>query len=69
LDRVYGLKFNQKACSMILLYFEYGSPLRWSNGSIVITIDSSIISKGSLLGPQNARNSLCISIKPREWPA
>ena len=28
LDRVYGLKLNQEACSKILLYFECGSPLR-----------------------------------------
>lgn len=28
LDRVYGLKLSQKACSKILLYFEYGSPSR-----------------------------------------
>ena len=28
LGRVYGLKLSQKACSKILLYFEYGSPSR-----------------------------------------
>lgn len=29
-----------------------------------MTVYSSIISKGGLLGPQNTRNSLCISLEP-----
>ena len=34
------LNFSQKADSMILLYVEFGNPLRQSNGNIIMTVGS-----------------------------
>lgn len=63
LGREYGLKFSQKACLRILLYFKYGSPLQRSSGNTITTVGSRKTFENGLLGTVNTRKTLRISLK------
>ena len=58
------LNFSQEAGSMILLYIEFGSPLRRSNGSIIMKVGSRKAFGKYLVRSVNTQENIKTSLKP-----